>query len=206
MTSPTTDTALRNVARRAVRNEVLLHAWELFATQGFEATTIEQVAEASGMSRRTFFRYFTGKDELLLTRLIESGDRLAYALTQQPREITAWAALRAAFQVFVGTQELNQERSRRLQLMLRDEPGVRSSVEDRRRQWVANLSPIIEERLHPENTSGVPGLTSTAIVGAALATMEAASLRWAENPGSDLSALLDEAMNAVHPLGGDAGD
>ncbi|WP_223693610.1 TetR family transcriptional regulator [Leifsonia poae] len=205
MTSTTTDTALRDVTRLAVRNEVLRQAWELFATQGFESTTIEQVAEASGMSRRTFFRYFTGKDDLLLSRLVESGDRLVESLHRQPPERTAWDALRAAFQVFVKLQETNQERSRRLQLMLRDEAGVQASIEDRRRRWVANLAPLIEKRLHSSTGSDAPSLTAIAIVGAALTSMEAASLHWAENPGSDLSALVDEAMNAVHPLGPAAG-
>jgi AcrR family transcriptional regulator len=66
------DTAPATEPRRAV----VAAALELFATQGFEATSVEQIAQAAGISRSTFFRQFGGKDdvvfadhELLLTEL-----------------------------------------------------------------------------------------------------------------------------------------
>src|SRR6266498_5125424 len=65
--------SLRDRARDAIRDEVLTRAWLLFAEQGFAATTIEQVAEAAGMSFFTFFRYFRSKDELLSSRLLGVG-------------------------------------------------------------------------------------------------------------------------------------
>src|SRR6266705_2863077 len=92
-----TGVTLRDRARDAIRDEVLTRAWLLFAEQGFAATTIEQVAEAAGMSRRTFFRYFSGKDELVAARLLASGDQLAAALAARPRSEPAWQALRSAF-------------------------------------------------------------------------------------------------------------
>src|SRR5690349_7906847 len=103
----TTPTALsyRDVARHAVRDEVVRAAWQLFSEQGFEATTVEQIAQAAGMSRRTFFRYFTGKDELILDKLLEVGDRVAEALAVRPPEESAWSALRAAFDVVVTAQD-----------------------------------------------------------------------------------------------------
>src|SRR6478735_3439609 len=66
------DTATATEPRRAV----VAAALELFATQGFEATSVEQIAQAAGISRSTFFRQFGSKDdvvfadhELLLTEL-----------------------------------------------------------------------------------------------------------------------------------------
>ncbi len=85
---------LRDHARGAVRDEVMRQAWPLFAEQGFEATTVDQIADAAGMSRRTFFRYFAGKDELVLERLVESGERIADALRGRPADEPVWPALR----------------------------------------------------------------------------------------------------------------
>jgi AcrR family transcriptional regulator len=188
---------LRDVARAAVRDEVLRHAWGLFSEQGFEATTIDQVAEAAGMSRRTFFRYFDGKDELVLARLLESGDRIAAALRDRPDGERAWTALRAAFDEIVRDVEANADRARPLQLMLRDEPGARASMEHRRERWIAQLAPLVGLRLHGRQPPSGPDVRAVAVTASALACLDAAQLAWAENPGSELGALLDAAMDAV---------
>ncbi|MCR2785091.1 MULTISPECIES: TetR/AcrR family transcriptional regulator [unclassified Microbacterium] len=66
----------------AARTAVIAAALDLFASQGFEATSVEQIAQAAGVSRSTFFRQFGGKDdvvfadhELLLERLREFLER-----------------------------------------------------------------------------------------------------------------------------------
>ncbi|GAA4881332.1 TetR family transcriptional regulator [Saccharopolyspora cebuensis] len=51
--------------RRRVRGELALAALDLFAEQGFEATTVDHIAEAAGISRRTFFRYFRSKEDVV---------------------------------------------------------------------------------------------------------------------------------------------
>ena len=95
---------LRDRARSAIRDEVSKQAWTLFAEQGFEATTVDQIAEAAGMSRRTFFRYFAGKDELLLERLAEADAEIADRLRERPADEPAWPALRAALAESVSQQ------------------------------------------------------------------------------------------------------
>ncbi|MBB5069556.1 TetR family transcriptional regulator [Saccharopolyspora gloriosae] len=49
--------------RRRIRGTVSLAALDLFAANGFEATTVDQIAEAAGVGRRTFFRYFRSKED-----------------------------------------------------------------------------------------------------------------------------------------------
>jgi AcrR family transcriptional regulator len=190
-------TALRDVARTAVREEVLRHAWRLFAEQGFEATTIDQVAGAAGMSRRTFFRYFSGKDELIVARMIEAGERVAEALAARPAEEPAWPALRAAFDAIVRIQDEKSGPSRTLQRLLRDEPGVRASLEERRRYWVALLTPLVGPRL-PAGVS--PDLRAQAVVSAAIACLDLTQEIWSDTGDETLGALLDRAMAAVAPL------
>ncbi|MBB6627486.1 TetR family transcriptional regulator [Nocardioides sp. KIGAM211] len=192
--------SLRDHARDAIRDEVMKHAWSLFAEQGFEATTVEQVAASAGMSRRTFFRYFSGKDELVLERLVESGHRIADALRARPADEAAWPALRAAFQETVEVQERYADRSRPLQIMLREEPGVRSVVLERRRQWHAALCPLVAERLPSRGRTRRPDTRADAVTGSALACLEAAQEVWADHPGAQLGQLLDDAMGAVAPL------
>lgn len=189
---------LRDHARGAVRDEVSKHAWLLFAEHGFEATTVDQIAEAAGMSRRSFFRYFAGKDELVLDRLTASGQLVADTLRGRPADEPAWPALRAAFCVTADLQEAHADTSRRLQLMLRDEPALRTTVETRRRVWLELLAPLVAPRL-PGPDHG-PDHRASAVTTSAIACLEVAQITWATQPGSSLSGLLDEAMGAVAPL------
>ena len=188
---------LREHARGAVRDEVMRRAWTLFAEQGFEATTVDEIAAAAGMSRRTFFRYFTGKDELVLERLLEAGDRVAAALRDRPADEPAWTALRVAFSEIVALQEQHVDRSRPLQIMLRDEPGVRASLLERQRRWHQMLTPLVAKRLSARDGASGPDVRAAALAASAVACLDAAQLVWAENPGSRLSLLLDEAMGAA---------
>lgn len=51
--------------RRRVRSALALAALDLFAAHGFEATTVDQIADAAGVGRRTFFRYFGSKEDVV---------------------------------------------------------------------------------------------------------------------------------------------
>jgi AcrR family transcriptional regulator len=197
----TTELTLRDRARGAVRNEVMRHAWILFSEQGFEETTVDQIAAAAGMSRRTFFRYFTGKDELVLERLVEAGESIASALRQRPAHEPLWTSLRAAFDEVVGQQDQYADLARPLQLMLRTEPAVRGVVVERRRRWQELLEPPVAERLSPRRGGRSPDIRAAAIVACALACLEVAQDVWTDHPGSRLSTLLDASMAAVAPAG-----
>lgn len=172
------------------------HAWDLFGAQGFEATTIDQVARASGMSRRTFFRYFSGKDELLLERLVEAGSQVADELQARPADESPWRALRNAFDVVVQRQDQFPEGARTIGRILRDEQAARANMEERRRRWLMLLIPRVQARL----TGADADLRAMGVASAALACLDGAQSAWLETPGSSLGDLLSTTMNAVAPL------
>ena len=64
-------------------------AIDLFVRQGFQETTVEEVAKAAGVSRRSFFRYFTTKDHLLGHTIVRLGDVLVSAVAASPAESSA---------------------------------------------------------------------------------------------------------------------
>lgn len=193
----TTMPTLRDHARGAVREEVLRQAWLLFSRQGFEATTVDQIAAAAGMSRRTFFRYFTGKDELVLARLVESSRSTAEALERRPVDEPVWTSLRRAFDEGVATQEAHADVARPLLVMLGTEPGVRASVVEWRRRWQELLEPVVAGRLPVRRAGSAPDVRAAALVASALSCLETAQAAWAAHPHSRLGTLLDQAMSAV---------
>jgi AcrR family transcriptional regulator len=195
-----TEVSLRDRARDAIRDEVLTRAWLLFAEQGFAATTVEQVAEAAGMSRRTFFRYFSGKDELVAARLLSSGDQLAAALEARPDSEPAWHALRAAFDELIHDVEGHEDIARSLHVMLQQEPEVRAATYERGHRWLELLEPLVAQRLARTDPAGRNDLRARSLIGSAIACFDAAQLAWVAQPGTRLGPLVDEAMQAVAPI------
>src|SRR5215469_8841460 len=91
---PSAQAGLRERKKARTRASLREHALRLFREQGYQNTTVEQIAAAAEVSPSTFFRYFPTKEDLVLqddmdTRVIEAFDR-------QPPELAPLAAVRAA--------------------------------------------------------------------------------------------------------------
>src|SRR5260221_13721428 len=86
--------------RQLVRDELTEAALKLLAFQGFEATTIDQLAAAAGASRRTFFRYFQSKEDVIIEFLDDLGRQLRAALPAQPASERPALAVRNPLRLF----------------------------------------------------------------------------------------------------------
>ena len=80
--------SLQSRKRQLVRDAIYGAAVELFAKKGFDETTVEEVAEAAGISRRSFFRYFESKDDLLALNTVNCGEVLREAVTSCPAHLS----------------------------------------------------------------------------------------------------------------------
>ena len=76
----------RKNRRKNRRDEVLGAARDLFFSNGYHGTTVEQIATRAGYSKRTVYLDFLNKDELFITVCAEGGERLFERLNQIPRE------------------------------------------------------------------------------------------------------------------------
>lgn len=87
----------KQFAKEFVAREIEEAAIRLFAERGYENVTAADIAEAIGVSRRTFFRYFASKDQVLQAHAMRLQARVVRALERRPADEAAAVALCNAF-------------------------------------------------------------------------------------------------------------
>ncbi|MBK3576348.1 TetR family transcriptional regulator [Streptomyces sp. MBT65] len=187
---------LREMTRRAVRAQIAETAMTLFVANGFEQTTVDQIAAAVGMSGRSVFRYFPTKEDMVVGHMDEIGDRLAEALAACPLDEDAWTALRHAMQPHLDELTAHADSNVSVARMLDATPALRPSLLNKRARWAEALLPNIVRRLRgPTRTRE---LRARAIVSSALACLNVAVDEWARAGGTQpIDDLLDTALTAV---------
>jgi AcrR family transcriptional regulator len=87
---------LRERKKQRTRDALADAAFDLFTRKGFEATTVDEIAEAVEVSSRTFFRYFAGKDDVVLASVDEQYSDVFAAFDLRPPDEPVLTALRRA--------------------------------------------------------------------------------------------------------------
>jgi AcrR family transcriptional regulator len=189
---------VRDVARRAVQAELVAVAQRLFEERGYAATTVDAIAEAAGMSRRTFFRYFESKDELVLGKYDLLGEQLLENFRARPESEPLWTSLQRMFETAsddAGPQPpvhpieriVEESASLRAGYLFRLETIQKGLAEAARERAARNRQPYTADDPTPE-----------ALVGAAFACITAARAA-ASHSDASWSSIVDRAMQVVHP-------
>jgi AcrR family transcriptional regulator len=202
---------IRERTRRLVQLELTVVAQDLFLEHGYEATTVDQIAAAAGMSKRTFFRYFPSKDDLVIGKYDLFGDRLAEALDARPANEPVWESLRRVFDLTLDyvQDEHQRERNTAMERIVHSTPQLTARYLEKMQRVQALLIGRVAERLGLGATTTDP--RPTAIVGAAFACVQAARTSWLSSQQTEpFSDHLDRAMSAFsleqRASGSDRGD
>lgn len=91
-----TDLGLRERKKQRTRATLIDAALDLCLRQGYEHTTVDQIAAQAEVSARTFSRYFATKEAVFLTLIEDLADEVAVEIAQLPRHLGPVEALRAA--------------------------------------------------------------------------------------------------------------
>ena len=186
-------------SRQAAYAEITAIAMGLFLEQGFEQTTIDQIAAKAGISRRSFFRYFGTKEDIVLGDLAADGERMRDALESVPIEQGPWRALRSAFDI-VSALGPDPEIALRIGTMMYETPSLRARSIEKHLHWQSLLVPNIRLRL--ARTTHDSGPAAEAIVASAIACLDVAGEIWTRGKGSqNLADLYDEAVASVRGAG-----
>jgi AcrR family transcriptional regulator len=181
-----------------MRAEVSEVAFRLFAEQGFDNTTVEQIAAEAGLSRTTFFRYFGTKEEVVLGKMCEIGHEIAAALSARPEGERPWDSLRRAFDVITQADAGEPGQPLGLMRLLTDAGALMTRQWEKTQGWQRMLVPEISHRLG----DGPAGdLRARALAASAIDCLDAAADAWTASDGTTpLSVLLDRAMGVLSEL------
>ncbi|WP_433791412.1 TetR family transcriptional regulator [Actinoplanes sp. CA-252034] len=182
--------------RNAVYGEITRTAMELFLTRGFAATTIDDIAAAAGISRRSFFRYFGTKEDVVLGDLIASGDLIRQALEARPDSEDAWTALCNALHSVKETA-YDDETMLKIFRMVHETPSLRARSIEKHLQWQALLTPEIRRRLGADPADPLD-VRADALVATVITCLDVAGEAWTRSDGRvPIESLFDAAAAAV---------
>lgn len=170
-------------------------ALDLFAARGFDETTVEDLAVAGGVGRRTFFRYFPTKFDVVLGELDDGLTALAAVLAAEPGHDPVTAA-RAAFLAVNRYADDEVPALRRRLGLIEDVPELAARATVRYRGWEQALATDAARRW-----STSPSALPARVFGhAVVAAMRAVFTVWHARPDAgadDLAALVDEAFEVL---------
>lgn len=169
-------------------------AFELFARHGFDRTTVDDIAAAAGIGRRTFFRYFPSKNDLVWGDFEHHLLRLRELLASADPDRPMLEALREAVVEFNRFDERDVPWHRqRMELILRV-PTLQADATLRYASWRAIITDFVAQRTGLPPAAMLPRLAGHALLAAAIAAYE----HWlAAGQGTELSELLDEAIRRI---------
>ena len=181
--------------RRRVTSQAELEqvAFELFAANGFEQTTVEDIAMAAGIGRRTFFRYFPSKNDVPWGMFELELERMRARLKACPPDVQLMDAIRVALVDFnqVAPEQIAQHR-RRMELILRV-PALLAHSTLRFAAWREVIAEFAAERTGQRPDALAPQAIAHAVLGVAVAAYE----QWLDGEHAELGRLLDAAMREL---------
>ena len=192
----TEQSSLWQRSRQAAYAEITDTAMRLFLDQGFEQTTIDQIATTAGISRRSFFRYFGTKEDVVLGGLAQQGELMADALDNVPLTVEPWDALRQALHA-VDALAVEPGVTLKIAQMMYGTSSLRARSIEKHLHWQSLLVPNIRRRLGLADDDAADPAPA-AIVASAITCLDVAGEVWVHGDGTeDLGALYDRAVAAV---------
>jgi TetR/AcrR family transcriptional regulator, regulator of mycofactocin system len=194
--TPHCDTArLRRSGRRPVtsRSEIEHIALDLFSERGFETTTVDDIAAAAGIGRRTVFRYYASKNDIPWGAFDDELDRMRATFAALPPGIPVMAGVREAVLDFNEVHPDEQPWHRRRLRLILGTPALQAHSTLRYAAWRQVVAEYAAERLGMAPGDLLPRTIGHASLGVALAAYE----RWLAEDGTQLHDLLDAAFRAL---------
>ncbi|MFC9536769.1 mycofactocin system transcriptional regulator [Streptomyces sp. NPDC056975] len=179
--------------RATSRTDLERIGFELFASQGFDSTTVDDIARAAGIGRRTFFRYFGSKNDLVWGDFEDQLAGLRELLEATAPDVPVADALREAVVAFnrFDPEEVPWHRQR-MQLIL-TVPTLQADATLRYNEWRAIVTEFVATRTGLPTSDLLPRLVGYASLSAAIAAYE----HWLADDRQGLEPLIDATFRQL---------
>ena len=186
------------------RPEVTSHAaieqaaFALFGDRGFEATTLDAIADAVGVGRRTLFRYYQSKNDIPWGQFDRTLERFREIFRETPEGLGVYAAVgRAIVEFNRFPPDASPPHEERMRLILRT-PALQAHSALRYAEWRRVIVEYAASRLGVADDALEPRLLGHVGLALALTAYEA----WLDEPGRDVTELLEQGTEALAELTG----
>jgi AcrR family transcriptional regulator len=168
----------------------------LFAERGFEDTTVAAIAERAGLTKRTFFRYFADKREVLFSGSGYLEELFVRAVTEAPDDATPLDAIGAGLDAMGDLFEQGGDWPRRRQAIIVANPELQERELIKMARLASAGAAALRER-------GVAEPAASLAAQAGIAVLRIAFEQWTEGPeGQDLKQLLHDSLVALKTVAG----
>jgi mycofactocin system transcriptional regulator len=176
--------------------EIESAAFGLFSLHGFDATTVDQIAEAAGIGRRTLFRYFPSKNDIPWGRFDASLHGFAAMLDASDPNWSISTAVGRAIVAFNDVPEEAIPQHRQRMSLILNTATLQAHSALRYREWRAVVAGYVAVRLGERPEDLVPRTMGHVSLALAVSAYE----QWLQDPEHELNSLLRDAMSSVAPL------
>lgn len=187
---PAAPPSLKARKRQVVRTALSAAAERLFLERGFEKTTVEQIARAAGVSRRTFFRYYESKEDVMVERSDRFDELLLAELAARPGDEPPLLAIRNALVPAIEAAVAEPGIVRDTIRLLRGTSGLRRAMMEHRNRLEERIARLLARRLHAAREDNTPML----LAFVARALHDTAHNAWYDHETSDIAGLVDDLV------------
>jgi len=177
-----------------VRQEIVRAAWPLFAARGYEATTVDAIARAAAVSRRTFFRYFSSKEDVVVGTSDALAEDVLAALAARPPREPPLVAIQSTLRPVLESRLADPAEARAIVRLLRESRTLRRAMLERHARMEERLAALFAARARA-NPRKDPTPALLAFLTRAL--LDTAFNVWFDQRPKDAGAMIDDLFRRL---------
>ena len=169
-------------------------AWPLFAARGYEATTVDAIARAACVSRRTFFRYFSSKEDVVVGTSDALAEDVLAALAARPPREPPLVAIQSSLRPVLASRLADPAEARAIVRLLRESRTLRRAMLERHARMEERLAALFAARARA-NPRKDPTPALLAFLTRAL--LDTAFNVWFDQKPKDAGAMIDDLFRRL---------